>query len=50
MRSQEIVIEYASNDGEEQIKMVKDTIKGFTAVIFLHEIDHLEGTLYIDRL
>lgn len=50
MRSQEIVIEYASNDGEEQIKMVKDTIKGFTAVIFQHEIDHLEGTLYIDRL
>ena len=50
MRSQEIVIEYASKYGEEQIKMVTDTIKGFTAVIFQHEIDHLEGTLYIDRL
>ena len=50
MRSQKIVIEYASKDGEEQIKMVTDTIKGFTAVIFQHEIDHLEGTLYIDRL
>lgn len=50
MRSQEIVIEYASKYGEEQIKIVTDTIKGFTAVIFQHEIDHLEGTLYIDRL
>ena len=50
MRSQEIVIEYASKDGNEQIKMATDTIKGFTAVIFQHEIDHLEGTLYIDRL
>ena len=50
MRSQEIVIEYASKDGDEQIKMATDTIKGFTAVIFQHEIDHLEGTLYIDRL
>ena len=32
------------------IQMVRDTISGFTAVIFQHEIDHLEGILYIDRL
>ena len=32
------------------IPMVRDTVKGFTAVIFQHEIDHLEGVLYIDRL
>lgn len=42
-RSTEIVIEYG-------IPAVKDTVSGFTAVIFQHEIDHLEGVLYIDRL
>ena len=50
MRAQEIVIEYASIDTEKNVTMVKDTIKGFTAVIFQHEIDHLDGLLYIDRL
>lgn len=54
LRSQEIVIEYTDlaslpND-RENIPMVRDTIQGFTAVIFQHEIDHLEGVLYIDRL
>ncbi len=29
---------------------VRDTINGFTAVIFQHECDHLDGVLYIDRL
>lgn len=28
----------------------RDTVKGFTAVIFQHECDHLDGVLYIDRL
>ena len=28
----------------------RDTVKGFTAVIFQHETDHLDGVLYIDRL
>ncbi len=28
----------------------RDTVRDFTAVIFQHEIDHLEGVLYIDRL
>ena len=32
------------------IPMKRDTVSGFTAVIFQHEIDHLEGILYIDRL
>ena len=27
-----------------------ETIKGFTAVIFQHECDHLDGVLFIDRL
>jgi peptide deformylase len=30
--------------------MTRDTVKGFTAVIFQHETDHLDGILYIDRL
>lgn len=36
--------------GQDGIIMVRDTVKGFTAVIFQHEIDHLHGVLYIDRL
>ena len=65
LRSQEIVIEYADIAGVEQsrqeirlkpnrctkpVPMVRDTVSGFTAVIFQHEIDHLYGVLYIDRL
>lgn len=57
-RSQEIVIEYADmaalRHGKDDdicgIPVKRDTISGFTAVIFQHEVDHLEGVLYIDRL
>ena len=28
---------------------VTDTVRGFTAVIFQHETDHLDGILYTDR-
>lgn len=28
---------------------IEERVDGFTAVIFQHEIDHLSGTLYIDR-
>ena len=35
------------SDGKTQHR---DTIGGFTAVIFQHEVDHLEGVLYTDRL
>lgn len=31
------------------LNTVLDTVEGFTAVIFQHEIDHLEGILYTDR-
>lgn len=34
----------------ETIPMIRDTVRGFTAVIFQHEVDHLDGILYIDRL
>jgi len=39
-----------SAKGQDGITMVRDTVRGFTAVIFQHEIDHLDGVLYIDRL
>lgn len=45
-RSQRIVLRYRDERFEEKT----DTINGFTAVIFQHETDHLDGTLYIDRL
>ena len=39
-----------NNLTDSGIPIVRDTVSGFTAVIFQHEIDHLEGILYIDRL
>ena len=39
-----------SNRYAKPVPMVLDTVRGFTAVIFQHEIDHLDGVLYIDRL
>ena len=54
LRSQQIVIEYADlaslSHSCDDIPMARDTVSGFTAVIFQHEIDHLEGVLYLDRL
>lgn len=34
----------------EKGEMVKETVSGFTAVIFQHEVDHLEGVIYTDRV
>lgn len=45
-RAQSIDIEYDRMDGSHG----KETIEGFTAVIFQHEIDHLRGILYTDHL
>lgn len=36
--------------GSTPLPTVRDTVSGFTAVIFQHETDHLDGILYIDRL
>ena len=41
--------ECAGHEGRK-VPMVREKISGFTAVIFQHEIDHLDGVLYIDRL
>lgn len=45
-RAYAILLEYDKMDGTHQIEMVED----FTAVIFQHEIDHLNGILFIDHL
>ena len=45
-RSYAILIEYDKMDNSHHVEMVED----FTAVIFQHEIDHLDGILYIDHL
>jgi peptide deformylase len=45
-RSYAILIEYNTLKGDTRIEMVED----FTAVIFQHEIDHLNGILYTDHL
>lgn len=54
-RSQEIEIEYtalpsSAKNAELPLPAVRETISGFTAVIFQHEVDHLDGVLYIDRV
>ena len=33
----------------ETLQPQRDTVHGYTAVIFQHECDHLDGRLYIDR-
>ncbi len=42
--------ELSSSELHNTVPMVRDTVSGFTAVIFQHETDHLDGVLYIDRL
>lgn len=46
-RSTSIIIEYTDLN---YMKTVRDTVSGFTAVIFQHETDHLDGILYTDRI
>ncbi|RMG75043.1 MAG: peptide deformylase [Bacteroidetes bacterium] len=45
-RAYAILLEYDRPSGEHAVEMVED----FTAVIFQHEIDHLNGILYTDHL
>lgn len=46
-RSRDIDISYTS---ERTLKDTTERITGFTAVIFQHECDHLDGVLYTDRI
>ena len=51
-RSKEIEIEYVDmeqlRNGKYAVK--REKIDGFTAVIFQHETDHLDGIIYTDRV
>ena len=44
-RSTSVTVQYDTPDGRQLI----ETLDGFTAVILQHELDHLDGTLFIDR-
>lgn len=46
MRSKQVVVTF---NHPTTFELQCDTIEGFTAIIFQHEIDHLSGTLYIDK-
>ena len=45
-RSFSISIEYDTMNAEHK----SESVEGFTSVIFQHEIDHLNGILYLDHL
>ena len=45
-RAYAVLLEYDRLDGTHVIEMVED----FTAVIFQHEIDHLNGIIFLDHL
>ena len=47
LRWRDIDISYSSLDTGQE---VTERIQGFTAVIFQHETDHLQGILYIDKM
>ena len=40
------ILKYLNEKGEE----ILEEFKGFNAQIVLHEIDHLDGILFVDRL
>lgn len=46
LRSYAIRLSYMLESGE----VVEEMVQGFTAVIFQHEVDHLNGILFTDRL
>ena len=45
-RSEGVVVSWTD---PQTLQAVTDTVHGFTAIIFQHEIDHLDGILYTDR-
>ena len=46
IRAQKIILEYDDLEGIHH----KESVEGFTAVVFQHEIDHLNGILFTDHL
>ena len=51
-RSEEIEIEYVDMEQLKNGQYVtkRENISGFSAIIFQHEVDHLEGIIYTDRI
>ncbi len=47
LRYRDIDISYTSR---KSLRDTSERVQGFTAVIFQHECDHLDGVLYIDKL
>lgn len=47
VRSESIKINYID---PKTLKPVEETVSGFTAVIFQHEVDHLDGILFTTRI
>lgn len=45
-RAQKITLKYLNDN----LRDTTEIVEGFSAVIFQHEIDHLDGILFIDRL
>lgn len=45
-RAYTITLEYDTMEAQH----ITETVEGFTSVIFQHEIDHLNGILYLDHL
>jgi peptide deformylase len=46
LRSEEIVVEFTDRDGSERVIRAS----GFEAVAIQHELDHLDGLLFLDRI
>ena len=45
-RKEKMNVSYQDRDGKQH----HQKIEGFLARVFAHEIDHLEGLLYVDRM
>ena len=45
-RPRKIKVDYISGDGERKFTV----FEGFLATVFQHELDHLNGTLYVDKI
>ena len=45
-RPRSIKVDYISKDGEKKFTIFED----FLATVFQHELDHLDGTLYVDKI
>ncbi|OGR34877.1 MAG: peptide deformylase [Desulfuromonadales bacterium GWD2_61_12] len=46
LRAEEVVVEYRDRDGSERVIRAS----GFEAVAIQHELDHLDGLLFLDRI